>query len=190
MLTARGFSSHLQWDWLKSEGVWRWRDFASTGSLLIPACRGAFLPVAELPGSLFSISLLERWDADMGLEGFGSATFLFCSFFILKKEKRLALSHNPARGWEITRGSMQRGKKRGKKLIHGQRKPDKMGGRYRRGTSCLTFLIPVLIWYLRFRKVYFTMRQTNKHASVDRPNKSQLWNSISVTAAQIISLTS
>lgn len=49
----------------------------------------------------------------MGLEGFGSATFLFCSFFILKKEKRSALSHNPARGWEITRGSMQRGKKGG-----------------------------------------------------------------------------
>lgn len=125
--------------------------------------------------------------------GFGRlwVCYLFV-LFILHSEKRKTVSFVTQPSSRLGNHQRQhaKGKKGGGKLIQGQRKPDKMGGRYRRGTSCLTFLIPVLIWYLRSRKVYFTMRQTNKHASVDRPNKSQLWNSISVTAAQIISLTS
>lgn len=87
-LTARGFSSHLLWDWLKSEGVWRRRDFASTGSLLTPARTGAFLPISESPGSWFSMSRSERWGTDGCLEGFGCAGILLCSFFILWKKKQ------------------------------------------------------------------------------------------------------
>lgn len=82
-LTARGFSSHLKWDWLKSEGVWRWSDFASTGSLLTPGRRGAFLPISKFPGSWFSLSCLERRGSDWSLTGFGFAIILLCSFFIL-----------------------------------------------------------------------------------------------------------
>lgn len=63
LLTARELSSHLLCDSVKSEGVLRGRDLASTGSLLMPSGLIVSLgPLSEsAAGFLFSGPSLEGW---------------------------------------------------------------------------------------------------------------------------------
>lgn len=76
LLTARELSSHLLCDRVKSEGVLRGRDLASTGSLLMPSGLIVSLgPLSEAAaGSLFSGPSLEGWPwgTEGCLEGWGT----------------------------------------------------------------------------------------------------------------------
>lgn len=83
LLTVRGFSSHLQWDWVKSEGVWRRRFFTGTGSRLTRGSTEAFWTISVFAGSLFSFCF-DGWGAHEGLTEVVCIGILFWTFFNLR----------------------------------------------------------------------------------------------------------
>lgn len=83
LLTVRGFSSHLQWDWVKSEGVWRRRFFTGTGSRLTRGSTEAFWTISVFAGSLFSFRF-KGWGAHEGLTEVVCIGILFWTFFNLR----------------------------------------------------------------------------------------------------------
>lgn len=83
LLTVRGFSSHLQWDWVKSEGVWRRRFLTGTGSRLTRGGTEAFWTFSVFAGSLFSFCFNGR-GAHEGLTEVVCIGILFWTFFNLR----------------------------------------------------------------------------------------------------------